>query len=283
MSAAAPVRLPDLFVEVHGDPPTSAGRCPIVLVHGSWVDATSWQAVSPALAADRLVVAYDRRGHGRSPWAGPLPRRGHEDDLVELVERLGSPVHLVGSSYGGSIALAVAARRPELVRSVTAHEPPLLGAVRPGTALARLVDDVRRWVTEVRADLAAGRPDAGARRFFDQVLGEGVWDLLPGELRAAVAAAAPTFTAMLDDPGWDQLAAAPDAATPTLLTGGTESPPWLSGIVDELAETSHSHARRSSIDGAGHAPHLTHPTSYVELVLAFAHDAEEAPTTTRHR
>jgi pimeloyl-ACP methyl ester carboxylesterase len=160
------------------------------------------------------------------------------------------------------------------VLSVAAHEPPLLGAVRSGTVLARLVDDVQRWVVDVRDDLANGRPDAGARRFFDQVLGEGAWDLLPAAVRNAVTADAPTFAAMLDDPGWDRVTTAPDTATPTLLTKGTDSPPWLSGIVDELADTHYRHARRESIEGAGHAPHLTHPASYVALVQAFTRQAE---------
>ena len=281
MSVTPAIGLPGLFVEVYGDPPSATGRCPIVLVHGSWVDGSSWEAVAPVLATDRAVVAYDRRGHSRSPWTDPLPRRAHEDDLLDLVERIGSPVHLVGSSYGGAIALAASARRPELVRSVAAHEPPLLGAVRLGTVLARLVDDVQGWVAEVRDDLDAGRPEAGARRFFDHVLGHGTWDLLPAELRHAVTAAAPTFTAMLGDPGWDQVNVAPHTNSPTLLTKGTESPLWLAGIVDELAETHYRHARCRSIAGAGHAPHLTHPASYVNLVQAFTRDAEETSTTLR--
>ena len=58
----------------------------------------------------------------------PGIRRDDEDDLAAPLEHLGlAPANLVGNSFGASIALALAARRPDLVRSVCVHEPPLLG------------------------------------------------------------------------------------------------------------------------------------------------------------
>src|SRR5262245_3540011 len=101
------------FVEVSG-----AGD-PIVFVHGGWTDGTRWNAVASELAATNTAVAYDRRGHSRSVWSEPVTRRTDEDDLAHLIESLGlGPAHLVGNSYGGSIAIGTAARYPDLVRSV---------------------------------------------------------------------------------------------------------------------------------------------------------------------
>ena len=62
------------------------------------------------LARTFSVIRYDRRGHSRSQYAGPAPRRRDEDDLAEALG-LG-PAHLVGTSYGASISLALAVRRP---------------------------------------------------------------------------------------------------------------------------------------------------------------------------
>ena len=78
----------------------------LVLVHGSWSENFTWQLVVPELARDLRVIAYDRRGHGRSlPHAASLAR-AHEDDLAALIERVaGGSAHLVGNSYGGSVAL----------------------------------------------------------------------------------------------------------------------------------------------------------------------------------
>ena len=110
-----------LYYEIHG------GGEPLVLVHGSWVDATRWHFVVPGLAESFRVLVYDRRGHSRSerPDApGSVDEDG--DDLAALLETLDlAPAHVVTSSYGGNIALRLATRRPELFRSLSCHEPPL--------------------------------------------------------------------------------------------------------------------------------------------------------------
>ncbi|QIY94159.2 alpha/beta fold hydrolase [Streptomyces sp. S1D4-11] len=97
----------DLYHQVVGE------GDPLVLVHGSWSDHTSWQpAIEADLRASFRVVTYDRRGHGKSE-AGPGQgtRRQDEDDLEALIERLGpASAHVAGSSFGGSIALGLAAR-----------------------------------------------------------------------------------------------------------------------------------------------------------------------------
>ncbi|WP_374212070.1 alpha/beta fold hydrolase [Streptomyces sp. PSAA01] len=73
---------------------------PLVLVHASWNDHTSWQsAIEAHLSASFTVVSYDRRGHGRSEQVpGQGTRRQDEDDLAALIEGLGhAPPHVAGS------------------------------------------------------------------------------------------------------------------------------------------------------------------------------------------
>ena len=104
-------------------------------------------------------MSYDRRGHSLSDRGpGPAPRRQDEDDLASLIEALGAgPAHLVGSSYGAAIALGLAGRRPELVRTVVAHEPPLT-ALSPQPA-------VEAQFASVQDQIAAGDAEGGTRRF----------------------------------------------------------------------------------------------------------------------
>lgn len=112
-----------LYYELHGD-----GE-PLALVHGSWVVATSWGFVVPGLAQSFRVPVYDRRGHSRSerPSApGNVDEDG--DDLAALLEALDlAPAHVVTNSFGGNIALRLAAKRPDVFRSLSCHEPPLWG------------------------------------------------------------------------------------------------------------------------------------------------------------
>ena len=135
----------------------------LVLVHGSWTDGTCWDAVVPLLGTDFRVVTYDRRGHSGSRAAGrpDVTRRDHEDDLIALIEGLAAgPVHVVGSSFGGSISLAVAGRRPDLVRSVTVHEPPLLGLAE-GTPLEAAARGAIAVAAGIVADVESGQVERG--------------------------------------------------------------------------------------------------------------------------
>ena len=227
----------------------------LVLVHGSWSDLHNWDPVAPALAERFHLIRYDRRGHGRSPGV-PGTRREQEDDLAAILEAHG-PAHVVGTSFGGSIALGLAARRPELVRSVVAHEPPLLELapdpdVSAGVAAIAAIED----------------PEAAARQFVEEVaLGPGAWAQLPPALRATMVRTAPAFRAEIAaDPRWGALEAVP--ACPVLLSRGDASPTWFAPIVEALADLLPG-AQRHTYEGAGHAPHLTHPADHLAAVEGF--------------
>jgi pimeloyl-ACP methyl ester carboxylesterase len=255
-----------LYYELTGD-----GDDTIVLVHGGWTDHHSWQFVVPVLAERYRVLTYDRRGHSRSDRPTTRgSRRVDEDDLAALVETLDlGAVHLVGNSYGGSIALGLAARRPDLVIDVAAHEPPLLGVVQPGTPLAALVVNVWSAVAEVERLLHDGDLEGGARHFMEHIaLGPGSWQMLPDETRRTFSANAATFLDLLADPHWGDVPA--PSTTPVLLTdGGDASPAWLPAIVNELAAHAYRHAARHTFPGAGHAPHLSEPQSYAARLHSF--------------
>lgn len=249
----------DLHVEQ-----TGAGE-PLVFVHGGFTDHQAWRFVAPALAEDLHVVSYDRRGHSRSAaGAGPATRHAEEDDLIALIEALDlAPVHLVGSSYGSSISLAVAARRPDLVRTVVAHEPALLDAVDDP-----VVDDIRGGLDDIGRQLAAGDLAGGTRRFVEElILGPGWWDQLPDATREVMVGNAATIVEMLADPGWASLDVARLEASevPVLLTDGDASPAWLRHIVDGLAVQVPSIAR-VTYSGGGHMPHVTHAADLVAAV-----------------
>ncbi len=106
----------DLAVDV-----TGAGDT-VVLVHGSGVRDWTWSDQRALADRYRIVMPY-RRGYGDSPPADP----DFEVDGRDIAALLEEPSHLVGFSYGGIGSLLAAARRPELVRSVTAIEPPAFG------------------------------------------------------------------------------------------------------------------------------------------------------------
>jgi len=250
---------------------TGAGE-PVVLVHGSWSDANTWALLVPELAREFRVIAYDRRGHSRSS-DGPGHGSRHEDecDLAAVIEALEvAPAHVVGNSYGGSIALGLAARRPELLRSVAVHEPGLTGLapfdpnVRAANALIRVV--VER--------LETGDVVGGARQFVEEVaLGPGGWEALPDAKRASFIANAFTFVDEQRDPEWGRIDPLALSAYrgPVLLTRGDSSLPWLGAVADRVAAAIPT-AQVVELADTAHSPQATGPAAYASELAAFMTD-----------
>ena len=246
-------------VDLHVEQPAGEGDL-LVLVHGSWTDHTTWAAIVEPLARSFRVVRYDRRGHSRSEYGpGPSPRRRDEDDLATLIEILGEPAHLVGTSYGAIISLALAGRRPDLVRSVIAHEPPLLGLAPD--------PEVEALMRSVQDQLAGGDVEGGTRRFFEELaLGPGGWERIPEPLRRAAMANAQTFVDLRDIPDWGVLdvGAVARFAGPLVVTVGDVSPAWLPRTA--LAAAAQIGCGTRVIEGAAHSPHLTTPGALVAVI-----------------
>src|SRR5205085_4220192 len=94
------------------------GDPPVVCMHGVTGHAWVWHHVARGLS-ERRILALDFRGHGDSQWARDKAYTSaeHLADLEARLDALGeSVVDLVGSSWGGLVAVAFAARNPERVR-----------------------------------------------------------------------------------------------------------------------------------------------------------------------
>jgi pimeloyl-ACP methyl ester carboxylesterase len=257
-----------LFYELDG-----AGEVPLVLVHGSWSSHEAWEFVVPALRERFRVLTYDRRGHSaseRPAGQGSL----HEDlaDLAALIEALKlGPAYVAGNSFGASLTLRLAAERPDLVRGIAAHEPPLFALLAGKPDLAPVLAEVGRRIAAVVDRIGSGDHPGAAEQFVETLaLGPGQWAELSQERRRIFIENAPTFLDETNDP--DQLTI--DVSTlraftkPALLTMGHQSPPPFAPVTGIVAG-SLPHAEVLTFSGAGHIPQTTHPELYVEAITAF--------------
>lgn len=98
-----------------------AGDETVLFLHGLTGVAEVWEPTVSDLTPDRRYVALDQRGHGQSPRDESLDYSATAflKDTFEVIDQLGSGVHLVGHSMGARIALLAAARHPDRLRSTT--------------------------------------------------------------------------------------------------------------------------------------------------------------------
>ncbi len=257
---------------------TGSGE-PMVLVHGSWGDHHNWDTVVPLLSKSFQVVMFDRRGHSQSQTgSGQGSFAEDADDLAKLIEQLSlAPAHVVGNSGGAAIALRLAAKRPDLCRSLVIHEPPLIGLLEGRPEFDVMVRGFYARVAPVVELLKAGQIEAAAQQFVETVaFGPGAWSTLPPPIRETFIRNAPTFLDESKDPEGLTLDLSSLATfdRPSLVTAGTESPPFFKPITAAVAEalpSSTSHI----FEGAGHVPHLSHPERYVDTVGQFCLSAAQ--------
>ncbi|MFE2140803.1 alpha/beta fold hydrolase [Streptomyces sp. NPDC059456] len=143
------------------------GRGPLLLlVPGGSGGAASFDGVADDLAAEYTVATYDPRGMSRStlddPGAGQCVAE-HADDALRILDLLSpaQPALVFGSSSGAIAAVHLLATRPERVRRLVAHEPPLVEVLPDAPVhralLARVQETFRtRGLMPAMAEFAAG-------------------------------------------------------------------------------------------------------------------------------
>jgi pimeloyl-ACP methyl ester carboxylesterase len=226
----------------------------VVLVHGSVGNAPATWAAVQRLAARYDLVVPNRGGYPPNPPLGRIDFDRQADELAPLLE---GGAHLVGHSYGGVIALLMAARQPELVQSLTVSEPPAFG-------VARGVPEVERLVAGLDALFARGpsEPVAFLREFLALVgSATKLPQPLPPELEQGARALMAERMPWEAEIPLDELAAAP---FPKLVVSGAHHAAFdaVCNVLEERLG-----AVRAILPGAGHS--LPRAPGYPERLEAF--------------
>lgn len=168
------VREHEVFVYERGDGPADT----VICVHSTGMSHLQWRRLARRLAGEHRVRVPDLLSYGKTDkWRGPGPFETRYD--IEIVERLvleaDGPVHLVGHSYGGRVAMGVAAMHPERVRSIACFEPVCFGVLRSTEDAAALKELADFDPDGQFLDDAFGGSPAWVERFVNYWSGEGAW------------------------------------------------------------------------------------------------------------
>jgi pimeloyl-ACP methyl ester carboxylesterase len=168
-----------------------AGSGPgVVCIHSNASTCGQWRGLMDLLAPKFHVFAPDSYGSGKSPdW--PSDRTITLHDEVALVEpvlaKAGTPMVLVGHSYGAAVALRAAVEQPDRVRALALYEPTLFALIEQRGPSPNDADGIRNTVERASQALDAGDKDAAAQAFIDYWMGEGSWERTPEARRPAIA------------------------------------------------------------------------------------------------
>lgn len=115
----APVNGLQMYYEIHGSDQPEGGA-PVLLLHGAYMSTGTFGPLLPGLAATRRVIVCDLQGHGRTADVDrPITYEGMADDAAALLAHLGvAGADVVGYSMGGGVALQLAIRHPQVVRTL---------------------------------------------------------------------------------------------------------------------------------------------------------------------
>lgn len=216
----------DLLHEYRYGPATQTD---VLAVHGLTGHGQRWQTLATKHLPELGVVAPDLIGHGRSSWAAPWSIDANVAALAALIEADG-PVVVVGHSFGGAVALNLAAARPDLVSSLVLLDPAvgLAGGWMRDIADSMFASPDYTDRAEARAEKADGSWGDVEPAELDRELDEHLVGLPSGRVGWRIS-----IPAMMSY--WSELArpiVVPPASVPTTLVRATGTePPYVS---DEL-------------------------------------------------
>ena len=239
------------------------GRGPALLItHGFAASSHMFASVAEDLAKDHLVVTWDLRGHGRSdyrddPAAYSVPLA--VGDMVALLDAVGADSCVaMGHSLGGFLSLELYRTHPERVAGL------ILVDTGPGYR-----NDEGRAAWNRMAETYASNLTA---RGLD---GLPASDELRPEVHQSAVGLAHAALGMLRQEDARVLESLPDIRVPTLVVVGERDEPFINGsgyMVNKIPG-----AVLAVIEGAGHAPPVSHTEEFLRQVRSFLSAAEVRP------
>jgi pimeloyl-ACP methyl ester carboxylesterase len=241
------------------------------MLHCSASSARQWRGLAADLGDGFDPLSVDLCGHGkREAWHGdgPLSLLQEAAAVEGAIGDGRDPIHLIGHSYGGAVALQFARDRGQRLRSLTLVEPSCFHILKRAGDDADLLDEIQAVANAVNGAVIRGDYFNAMETFIDYWTGTGTWvDLCQDKQRHYASLAvhvAHHFWSLIEVA--TPLASYTTINVPTLILCGTRSPKPSRAITRILAEAL-PQAQHRTIRDANHMSPITHAEIVNPLIL----------------
>ncbi len=257
---------------------------PLIFVHGAMGDWRAWEPQWNAFTDHFDCISYSRRYSYPNP--NPLNSRQYNalvdaEDLEGLMNALDwDQAILVGSSYGGFSALAMALRVPHRVKAVVAVEAPMMGYALQKEELAEIAQTFKKTIADpAREAFENGDDAAGVALLTSGIIGKKPSDIPTDVLNRRMQNAKAARGLALSDDEFPMLAPEALAALsmPVLLLSGQDTAPIHAAIFEAVAQAM-PNAISKKVPGAGHSVSQQAPDVFNKLVLSFLNAGQQRET-----
>lgn len=247
---------------------------PLVFIHGAVSDFRTWLEQFDEFSKYYKVISYSRRYHQPNENAkdnSVYSRALHTSDLIEFLKALNlEKAHLIGHSYGASIALMAALQSPELVGSLVLGEPSPFPDLLNEEAMS-LMNEQKAGFDEAIRLAQNGNKESAVRQFLKVIVGVDVLCLLPEETRSVVLENADTLLPMLQkyyESPPISCVQLKDVNVPTLIITG-ELSPRIARLSNEILHRYLLSSEIAILKCASHGLQIENPEGFNRLVLDF--------------
>lgn len=236
----------------------------VVFIHGGQEDYRVFMPQVELLSNEFQVVTYSRRYNfpNNNEIKGEYNVKTEADDLKILISLFDKPVHLVGHSYGGSIALELAVSNPEMLKSLTLSEPALVNWLND-------IPNCETWHETVQEQLINQTKDAFItkdttlimKELFEFFAGADIQNQIPPEVLSMLKSNLREMEALVNSPsGFDSPLPADLKALdmPVMILTSEKTMPMLTCTNSKLIEIK-PRATHHHLLGAGHEMWMTNP------------------------